>query len=169
MTTHPREYHNSTDSDALSGGLSTGLNQCGKLEKPRQRESLGPRRRFQGGFNYFAVNHASSLAHTVLSRPCAEQCLTTRRVEAWACALCTTTTTAPLPNNNKKLGQAYPNISDVPWNTTWSSSRASGFCCHCAGMSTLTFDAGLQNCFRNTVSQTGKNRTGRIHLIFSVY
>lgn len=33
-------YHNSGDSDTLPGGQSTGLNRCGKLEKPRKCEHL---------------------------------------------------------------------------------------------------------------------------------
>lgn len=70
------EYHNSSDSDPLSGGLSLvsvhrsePVWETGKAKK--KRETLSRRRRFQGGSNYFAVNHASSLAHTVLSLPCA--------------------------------------------------------------------------------------------------
>lgn len=52
-----RSYHNSAaDSDTLSGALSAGPNQCGKLEALGKDPTLG---RFRPGSNYFVVNHRS--------------------------------------------------------------------------------------------------------------
>lgn len=92
-----RQYHNSADSDALCGGLSTGLNQCGKLEKAKKRRKLG---RLRWGSNYFAVNHASSFQSVELS-------VWRQGGSTTGHALCIATA-APLPNNNKKLVLVYP-------------------------------------------------------------
>lgn len=92
-----RLYHNSADSDTRCGGLSTGLNQCGKLEKAKKRRKLG---RFQRGSNYFAVNHASSFQSVELS-------VRRQGESTTGHALCIATV-APLLNNNKKLGLVCP-------------------------------------------------------------
>lgn len=117
-STSDRNYHNSTNSDPLSGGLTAGLNQCGTLEKAKQRRPLGPKLRIQRAPDNLAFDSFYSAEFFVRKAGC----LTTRRVKNWACAM-RTSTAAPLPNN--KLELVCPKHSEVSQATSLVSVKSS--------------------------------------------